>query len=59
MGNHVVSAPLRQEILLFNKLTKGATLLVPERYRGDLLKIDVQSEEITCIDINAPADVVI
>lgn len=30
MGNYVVTAPLRQEILQFNKLTKGATLLVPE-----------------------------
>lgn len=59
MGNYVVSAPLRQEIILFNKLTKGATLLVPERYRGDLLKTDVQSGDITCIDINAPADVAI
>lgn len=38
MGNYVVSAPLRQEIILFNKLTKGATLLVPERYRGGFVE---------------------
>lgn len=59
MGNYVVTAPLRQEILQFNKLTKGATLLVPESYRGGLLKIDVQSGDIACSDINTPADVVI
>lgn len=57
MGNYVVSAPLKQEILLFNKLTKGATLLVSEKYRGNLLKIDVKSGDIICRDINAPADV--
>lgn len=59
MGNYVVTAPLRQEILQFNKLTKGATLLVPESYRGGLLKIDVKSGDIACSDINTPADVVI
>lgn len=33
MDNYVVSAPLTHEIILFNKLTKGAALLVPERYK--------------------------
>lgn len=55
VAKYEVAVPLMQEILLLEKLTADSSLIVPERYSGRLMKIEVLQGDVTCAGIIAPS----
>lgn len=53
-GNYVASAPVLQEIIIFNKMSSGAYLIVPMKFKENLVKIKTENGDAPCSDIIVP-----
>ena len=53
-GNYVVTAPVLQEMIIFDKMSSGASLIVPSKFKGNLMKIEIVHGDVRCSEIIVP-----